>query len=149
VTLTILHVGKVRNRAIAELIDDYADRIGHDARIERLCVKDARDPQRDGAEILRALEERLGRVIALTEEGKTFDSVQFARKIAGLPPRTVFVIGGPDGLSDAVKRRADELLSLSPMTLPHELAQLVLVEQLYRALSIIRNRRYHRARVHP
>lgn len=84
-------------------------------------------------------------LVVLTEEGDSFSSLAFARQLEGSgSSRLVFVIGGADGLEPALKAQADWALSLSPMTLPHELARLLLLEQLYRALSIQQGGPYHR-----
>jgi 23S rRNA (pseudouridine1915-N3)-methyltransferase len=84
-------------------------------------------------------------LVVLTEEGDSFSSLAFARQLEGSgSSRLVFVIGGADGLEPALKAQAAWALSLSPMTLPHELARLLLLEQLYRALSIQQGGPYHR-----
>jgi 23S rRNA (pseudouridine1915-N3)-methyltransferase len=82
------------------------------------------------------------RVIALDERGRELTSAQFAKLLA-VP--SAFVIGGADGLSEATKREAQMLLRLSAMTLPHALAQVVLIEQLYRAATLLTGHPYHRA----
>ena len=83
-----------------------------------------------------------GRVVALDERGKDLTTVQFA---ALLKVETTFVIGGPDGLEEGVRRDAGLLLRLSSLTLPHALAQVVLLEQIYRAATILTGHPYHRA----
>jgi 23S rRNA (pseudouridine1915-N3)-methyltransferase len=92
-------------------------------------------PQLDGAR----------RVVALDVGGRSYTSLQFAdwlqRSIESGP--TAFVLGGSLGLDERVRERADELLSLSPLTLPHQLARVVLAEQLFRALKIVRGEHYH------
>jgi 23S rRNA (pseudouridine1915-N3)-methyltransferase len=84
---------------------------------------------------------RSARVVALDERGRDFTTRQFAEL---LKSETAFVIGGPDGLSDELKSEAALLLRVSSFTLPHALAQLVLLEQLYRAASILTGHPYHR-----
>ena len=84
-------------------------------------------------------------LVVLTEEGDSLSSLAFARQLEGSgSSRLAFVIGGADGLEPALKAQAAWALSLSPMTLPHELARLMLLEQLYRALSIQQGGPYHR-----
>jgi len=83
-----------------------------------------------------------GRIVALDERGDDMTTVQFAELLKG---ETTFVIGGPDGLPGEVKARADRLLRLSSLTLPHALAQVVLMEQLYRAATLLTGHPYHRA----
>ena len=82
------------------------------------------------------------RVVALDEKGKDLTTEQFARL---LQQETAFVIGGPDGLDDKVKKQAAMLLRLSSLTLPHALAQVVLLEQIYRAATLLTGHPYHRA----
>jgi 23S rRNA (pseudouridine1915-N3)-methyltransferase len=82
------------------------------------------------------------RVVALDERGKDMTSEQFARL---LKSETTFVLGGPEGLDESVKQRAALLLRLSSLTLPHALAQVVLLEQIYRAATILTGHPYHRA----
>jgi 23S rRNA (pseudouridine1915-N3)-methyltransferase len=83
-----------------------------------------------------------GRVVALDERGKDLTTEQFARL---LQQETAFVIGGPDGLDEKVKKDAALLLRLSSLTLPHALAQVVLLEQIYRAATLLTGHPYHRA----
>jgi 23S rRNA (pseudouridine1915-N3)-methyltransferase len=82
------------------------------------------------------------RVVALDEKGKDLTTEQFARL---LRQETAFVIGGPDGLDEKVKKEAAMLLRLSSLTLPHALAQVVLLEQIYRAATLLTGHPYHRA----
>lgn len=83
-----------------------------------------------------------GRVVALDERGKDLTTEQFAKL---LQHETAFVIGGPDGLDEKVKQGAALLLRLSSLTLPHALAQVVLLEQIYRAATLLTGHPYHRA----
>ena len=85
---------------------------------------------------------RKGRIVALDERGEDLTTVQFADL---LKSETAFVIGGPDGLPDEVRRSAARLLKLSSLTLPHALAQVVLMEQLYRAATLLTGHPYHRS----
>ena len=82
------------------------------------------------------------RVVAMDERGKDLTTEQFAKL---LRQETAFVIGGPDGLDEKVKREAAMLLRLSSLTLPHALAQVVLLEQIYRAATLLTGHPYHRA----
>ncbi len=83
-----------------------------------------------------------GRMVALDERGKDLTTEQFAKL---LQQETTFVIGGPDGLDEKVKKDAALLLRLSSLTLPHALAQVVLLEQIYRAATLLTGHPYHRA----
>jgi 23S rRNA (pseudouridine1915-N3)-methyltransferase len=99
--------------------------------VERLAVKPGR----------LALPKN-SRIVALDEHGKDMTTTQFATL---LKSETTFVIGGPDGLEESVKKDAALLLRLSSLTLPHALAQVVLVEQIYRAATLLTGHPYHRA----
>lgn len=89
-----------------------------------------------------------GLVVALDEGGHTWDSQGFARWLADRRdegvPEVAFIIGGPDGLDPSVRKRANKIWSLGRITLPHEMARLVLAEQLYRAGMILAGAPYHR-----
>ncbi|GHS93803.1 ribosomal RNA large subunit methyltransferase H [Synergistales bacterium] len=102
--------------------------------------------EREGAEIMRRLRER-DALLLLRDDGKELTSAEFAsylsRKTEETPGRVVFVIGGAWGVSDSVKRRADDGLSMSRMTFTHEMCFLFLTEQIYRAFSILGGSSYH------
>ena len=134
-------MGKVRKRWIQEGLAVYLKRL------PGLVVSELRDgdPAREAQAILGELrpEERL---VALCEEGELLRSQVLAERLQGTgSERLAFVIGGADGLDPALKDRASWRLSLSPLTFPHELARLLLLEQLYRALSIQQGGAYHRS----
>ena len=104
---------------------------------------------------MRAQSERLieaiptaGYTVVLDERGRSMDSLKFAKWLERLtidsPNGVNFVVGGDVGLDESVKRRADHLLSLSAMTLPHQLARVLLLEQIYRACTLMRNIPYHK-----
>ena len=149
----------VRSNADAEFgaaIDRYVDRIRHFFPIEvvDIAADRGRQSQSDVA-IMRAQSARLlaaipdrGFTIVLDERGQSLDSLKFAKWIERLtidnPHGINFVLGGDVGLDDTLRQRADKLLSLSAMTLPHQLARIVLLEQLYRACTLMRNIPYHK-----
>lgn len=138
--VTLIAVGKVKKRWILEGVATYAKRLPELTVIE---VKDA-DPDREAGKIL-ALMKGGDRLIVLTEEGKSLSSVELATLVGQAASGSlVFVIGGPEGIADSLKAQAESLLSLSPMTFPHELARLLLIEQLYRAKTILQNTKYHK-----
>ena len=137
----VLAVGKIRRGWIQDGIDLYS------RRLKGLSVIELRDgtPEKEEIAIKGALlpDERL---VVLMEEGETLASIPFARRLEGYGnERLAFVIGGADGLTPGLKAEADWRLSLSPMTFPHELARLMLIEQLFRAQAIIQGSPYHRA----
>lgn len=141
--ITILAVGKIKDRSYLQKIEEYAGRIRHDAKLEFIEIKDA-DPETEGAKIVHYCGRVPARVIALDERGKLFTSPGFSQLVSALPGKVIFIVGGPSGLSDEVKKTAHEQLALSRMTFTHELARLLLLEQIYRAISIIKGRRYHK-----
>ncbi len=139
--IRVIAVGKVRKRWILDGLAVYLKRL------PGLVVSELRDadPAREAQALLAELrpEERL---VALCEEGELLGSQALAERLQGTgSDRLAFAIGGADGLDHAVKARASWSLSLSPLTFPHELARLLLLEQLYRAHSIQQGGAYHRS----
>ena len=134
-------MGKVRRGWIQEGIDLYRKRLPG---LEIVEIRDS-TPAKE-AEAIRASLRPDDHLIALMEEGTPLASEPFARRLDQLGnQRLAFVIGGADGLTDALKASAHWQLSLSPMTFPHELARLMLIEQLFRAQAILQGSPYHRA----
>ena len=116
-------------------------------RLPGLSIVQLRDgtPEKE-AEAIRAAWRPDERLVVLMEQGETLASIPFAQRLEQISSeRIAFVIGGADGLTDDLKAEAHWRLSLSPMTFPHELARLMLVEQLFRAQAILQGRPYHRA----
>ena len=100
--------------------------------------------EREARALREALPERCN-VIALSPEGTSFTTEVFTRRLESWSqPLAAFVLGGPLGLDPAFRKPTDTVLSLSPMTLPHELARVLLVEQIYRAVTILRGVPYHK-----
>lgn len=141
---TIIAVGKLKDRSISLLYEDFSKRLKRQGTLELVELKDG-DVESEGQRILENLNKRPNaRVYAMGEEGKSRSSRSFAEDLKGLRGQhAVFIVGGAYGLSDAVKQRADEVFSLSPMTFTHEMARLLLCEQLYRAVSINSGSKYH------
>ena len=137
----ILAVGKVRRSWIQDGIELYRKRLPG---LEIIEIRDS-TPDKE-AESIRASLRADEHLIALMEEGNAVGSIPFARRLDQLGnQRLAFVIGGADGLTNELKGRAHWQLSLSPMTFPHELARLMLIEQLFRAQAILQGSPYHRA----
>ena len=141
--IKVICVGKVKDRNLQLKTEDYIQRIRHDARLEIIELKDD-SSEKENAKIKELVERETGHILILSEDGKEYGSVEFAKRIEQINRRIVFVIGGTFGLNTAVKKAASEVLSLSRFTFPHEIARLLLFEQIYRSLSIIRNRNYHK-----
>lgn len=152
--LVVAVVGKPRDRHLAAAISDYETRA---ARYWPLEVVEVRETSgrgvnpadvrlREGVRLLERLP-AAARVVACDERGDRLSSAQFATLVADARERAqdlAFVIGGAFGLSDEVRGRADRSVQMAPWTLPHELARLVLAEQLYRAGTIVRGEPYHK-----
>lgn len=155
--LQLLAVGRVRGPAAAA-VGEYEGRVRRYFGFEAAEVKE--EPYRGAGGAGRVRDEEGKRllarvaagceVVALHETGKQWSSEQLARYLAELAvrgsPGAAFLVGGAYGLSDEVLRTARHQLSLSALTLPHELARLVLAEQLYRAGTIARGEPYHKGR---
>lgn len=154
--ITVVAVGKLKEKFWAAACDEYLKRLRPYAKVAVTEIPDV-DParaggveaarEREGAGILAAVPE-CAHVILMAIEGKQRSSVDFSRHLDDLALRgaseLAFVIGGSDGVSDAVRARADETFSFGPITLPHNLARVVLLEQLYRAFKISRGEPYHK-----
>ena len=159
-SIAVVCVGRMRESAYRALADEYLRRLKRYGKIEETEIPDLPEPpgggspaleervrRREGEGILKAI--RPGdRVIAMTISGRQMDSEELAAHIgalrAGGAGRLVFVIGGSLGLGQNVLQRADEEISMGRMTFPHQLARVMLLEQLYRAEKIIAGERYHK-----
>ena len=141
--LDLVVVGKLRSREISALCTEFTKRLGAYARLKVTELADS-DPAAEGKAICRELDRARGaKIVVLSEEGKTFSTMEFAEYLKHCDTRVVFAVGGPFGLAPEVKARADLLWSLSPLTFTHEMARLLLVEQLYRALNFNAGGNYH------
>ena len=153
VRVRVVAVGKDRSGLYAPAVAEYAQRLGRYLRFELVELPEARRhagtpraKEEEGEAILARLDPR-EHVVALDERGKEWTSVELARRVEGwlgAGRDVALVIGGSDGLAEAVLARAQEKLALSRLTLAHRLARLVLVEQLYRAMTIVRGEPYHK-----
>lgn len=150
----ILAVGKLREPHWKNAAAAYMNRLRRGYDLVETLIKDgdaslspAERMEIEGERILQALKSGLTPV-CLDERGKMFSSVEFAaflRHSFDTAKTPCFIVGGAYGLSEKVKTRASRLISFSPMTFPHELARVLLFEQLYRADAILHNRPYHHA----
>ena len=137
---TIIAVGKIKKNWINSGIEEYLKRL---PQLNIIEIKDA-GKEKELSKIL-SLVKKQDKLITLSETGESLTSLEFASFIKQeLLQPLVFVIGGPEGLSTQINHHAYKVLSLSKMTLPHEMARLFLVEQLYRAHTIIQNKNYHK-----
>ena len=154
--MTVVAVGKVKERFWSDACAEYLKRLQPYARVTVKEVADV-DPgraggvdaarEKEGTSLLSALAET-SYVILLDIDGKQRSSVEFSQRLDALAlagkSDLAFVIGGSDGVSDAVRRRSNETLSFGRITLPHNLARVVLLEQVYRAMKISRGEPYHK-----
>ena len=154
----IICVGRLKESWWRDAQAEYVKRLSRFMNPEVVEVQDLPEPARssqaqqaqiieeEGRRILAKIRPEDG-VVALCIDGKAMDSVAFSQRVVSefeRGRRVVFVIGGSLGLSAQVRSRADWKLSFSPMTFPHQLARIVLLEQLYRSMKIASNERYHK-----
>lgn len=155
----LIVVGKIKEKSLKDLINEYLKRIGGYLTIELNELVDEpikNNPSdgdieiaknKEGEKILKLISPK-DHVITFDLNKKEYDSVQFAKlfekKCDMYNGHLVFVIGGSYGLSDNVKARANDSLSLSKMTFPHQLFRLIVLEQIYRAIKINNNEVYHK-----
>ena len=151
--MKIICVGKIKEKFITEGILEYKKRIDGYSKMEIVEVKEfntndiSKNIENEGIELLSKITKD-DYVITLEILGKKLDSVEFSKQLENIvnyhSSKIVFVIGGSNGLSDSVKNRSNFKLSFSDMTFPHQLMRLILTEQIYRALTIINNKEYHK-----
>lgn len=154
----ILCVGKLKEKWQSEGCNEYLKRLSRYGKYEVIAVDDVREPEHPSEALIRQGMEKEGaallryikptdRVVCMCIKAEAPDSVKLSKitgEWAGDGRRVVFVIGGSNGLSDEVLRRADNKLSFSNLTFPHGLMRVILLEQLYRAERIRANEPYHK-----
>lgn len=157
--ITILCVGKVKEKFYRDAIAEYSKRLSRYCKLEIIEVSDEKTSEqatqteidivknKEGERLLKNIKDD-AYVICLAIDGKQLDSVELSQKIdtlmTGGKSHLVFVIGGSLGLSDDVLKRADYKLSFSKMTFPHQLMRVILLEQIYRSFRISNNEPYHK-----
>jgi 23S rRNA (pseudouridine1915-N3)-methyltransferase len=155
----VIAVGRMKEKPYRQMADEYIKRLSRFGKFEEIELNDLPEPAgsspaleeqlrtREGEAVLQRLKQG-DHVIALTIPGKRMSSEELAAHVAELRTRgagrLVFLVGGSLGLGSNVLARADEELSMGPMTFPHQLARVMLLEQLYRAEKIIAGERYHK-----
>ncbi len=135
-------VGKIKDPHYQAKINEFLIRLNAFGKVEVVELKDD-SIEKESLAILKTLESEKGWVIVLDERGANITSVELAKKMNDCDRKIVLVIGGAFGFTDDVRKRADYLLALSKFTVTHEMARLIAVEQLYRACTIIANKKYH------
>ncbi len=153
--VTIICIGKVKEKYIVEGISEFLKRMQSFAKMKIIELKeDGNDNSRnisiekESEDILKTIEKLGGYNILLDIQGRNFSSEEMATEIEKLTVNGVssinFIIGGSYGVSESVRKTADMKLSFSKMTFPHQLMRLILCEQIYRWFSIIKNTKYHK-----
>jgi len=156
--MALICMGKLKEKYWRDAAAEYEKRLSRFGKWETIELPDLPEPSNSSPAIEEQIKKKEGDailskirdgdvVVCLCIDGKQMDSVQLSRKMTELIDtgrRVVFVIGGSLGLCDEVVRRAQVKLSFSPMTFPHQLARIMLLEQTYRALKIAAGERYHK-----
>ncbi|UOY91347.1 23S rRNA (pseudouridine(1915)-N(3))-methyltransferase RlmH [Ectobacillus sp. JY-23] len=157
--ISIITIGKLKEKYLKQGIEEYVKRLSSYAKIEIIELADEKAPENLSAAEMEMVKEKEGirilekisddtHVIALAIQGKMKSSEELAKEIDRLATygksKIAFIIGGSLGLSDQVMKRANDSLSFSKMTFPHQLMRLILVEQVYRAFRINRGEPYHK-----
>lgn len=153
--VTFLVVGRTIDKHLTTLINDYAERVKHYVPFEMVVVPELKNTKPLSAEQQKERESELlqkqlrpgDHIVLLDEGGREFRSMEFAayleKKQAQAARRLVFIVGGPYGFAPAIYALANEKVSLSKMTFSHQMVRLFFVEQLYRAMTILRGEPYH------
>ena len=146
--ITICAIHKITDNSLeAKFISDYLKRIPWKITIKQLELKDKLPPEKqkicEGELLLKAIPAG-DFIIAMDEKGEQYSSQEFSDKIEKITQPISFIIGGAYGLSEEIKKKANMMLSLSNMTMPHILARLILVEQIYRSYTISQKHPYHK-----
>lgn len=153
--IKLIAIGKTDNKAIQALIDEYSSRLGHYIRFELEVIPDLKNTkslseavqkEKEGELILKKLLPS-DDLLLLDERGKSYSSLEFSdflqKKMNSGLRQLVLVIGGPYGFSEEVYTRANGKISFSKMTFSHQMIRPFLIEQIYRAMTILRNEPYH------
>ena len=143
----LICTGRLKESFYIEACDEYDKRLRRYCALERVELPETGDVTRDGEAMLKRIPQDAW-VVAMCVEGRTYSSEELSGLLqecanAG-KSRVCFLIGGSDGLSEAVKRRADVRMSMSRMTFPHHLARVMVLEQIYRAFNIAEGGKYHK-----
>lgn len=159
VSVTLIAVGKIKEKYLREALDEYAKRLSAYCKFEVVEVKDEKTPDSPSTREKQLVLEREGErisakipqgaaVVSLCVEGKQMTSERFAELISGYSIRGIskiaFIIGGSFGLDEKIKALSDVRLSFSEMTFPHMLMRVILAEQLYRGFTITEGKTYHK-----
>ena len=157
--ITIIAVGKIKERFYTDAVAEYEKRLSRYCKLEIIQVEDEKTPDKAGTSLDEAVKRKEADrilkhiredayVVVLEIQGKMYDSVGFAEEIEKIATKGVshiqFVIGGSLGLYEEICNKADLSVSFSKMTFPHQLMRVILLEQIYRAYRIINGEPYHK-----
>lgn len=153
-SMTVYSIGKMRFAPYRSAANEYLGRLRHYAPIQEIEIKSETSPnlsedqirEKESRQILSQIPPST-HLFVLDERGKLFNSVQFSEILGRLLSQSVdmaFAIGGAFGHHEVLRKRANTLWGLSPLTFPHELARVLVFEQLYRAMTILKNEPYHK-----
>jgi len=155
--ISLFVIGKTSKKYLQAGIDDYVKRIGHYVKFEMKVIPDVKTGNKEAVSVLKKKEAEqvfkhisdADTLVLLDENGKIFDSVEFAgyieKKSIASTKHLVFLVGGAFGFADELYTRANDKIALSKMTFSHQAIRFICAEQLYRAFTIIRNEPYHNA----
>ncbi len=153
--IILLTVGKTNDINLIKLVEEYQNRLKFYIPFESVVIPELKntknlsvaEQQEKEADLILKQIETTDDIVLLDDKGKLFTSVGFseflAKKMLASYKRTVFVVGGPYGFSERIYQRANSKLSLSAMTFSHQMVRLIFVEQLYRAMTILKGEPYH------
>ena len=157
--ITMITVGKLKEKYWLQAVDEYKKRISKYAKIELIEVNDEKEPNNAGEKDIELIKNKEAEkiltkikdnqhVVTLEIHGKTFNSEKFAKEYQRWmntgKSDVVFVIGGSNGLGEAVKKRSDQEISFGALTYPHQMMKVMLMEQIFRVNKILRHENYHK-----
>ncbi|SDK78148.1 23S rRNA (pseudouridine(1915)-N(3))-methyltransferase RlmH [Lacicoccus qingdaonensis] len=157
--ITMITVGKLKEKYWVQAVDEYKKRISKYAKIELIEVNDEKEPNNAGEKDIELIKNKEAEkiltkikdnqhVVTLEIHGKTFNSEKFAKEYQRWmntgKSDVVFVIGGSNGLGEAVKKRSDQEISFGALTYPHQMMKVMLMEQIFRVNKILRHENYHK-----
>ena len=156
INITIITLGKLKEKYWTEAEAEYLKRLSPFTKVNFLELKEESFDEKAKPEIIKAkeaekiiktLEKKQGYIIALDSRGKDLSSIEIASHIGKITTEgisnIIFVIGGPLGLDDSILESADFVLSLSNLTFTHQMVRTILLEQIYRSITILNNKKYH------
>ena len=156
--ITVITVGKLKEKYLVEGIKEYSKRLSKYTKLEIIEVKDEHAPENLSQKDMDSIKEKEGEridsklkdsfIISLAIEGKQMSSEELANQITSITTyhnsNITFIIGGSLGIADSIKKKSNLLMSFSKMTFPHQLMKLILLEQIYRSFRINNNEPYHK-----